>query len=174
LRNSTIRLITVVAAVIVLGIFALIVKLTTHSNDGGPAAVSGSSATPANTSPAVTGQEPKVPGTPVYNGSEILKAVCTLDKTGWNLAIGNPNGFPVSLDWVQIDFYAGTKNTGSQNAQTNVPVTLAPGQINNSATTAEASFGGNGVPDSVYANTPGSSPRLTSCQATQWGDSQGY
>lgn len=175
MRTSTIKLITALSALAVLAVAALVVTITkdsTNTSTGNSAGTvpAGASSSGGN-NPAVTGQEPKVPGSDVYNGSQVLHAVCTLTKTGWNLAIGNPNGYPVNLDWVQVDFYIGSKNTGSQNAQTNVPVNLAPGQINNSATTAQASFGGGIVPDAAYANMPGAgTPRLTSCVATQWGN----
>lgn len=175
MRNSTIRLITVVAAVVVLGIIALIGLATGHSNAGniGSTVQDGSTAVPS--------------AAPATHAASSGSATATCQVGWFRLSGGYSTGafhagtvsassqtkgsayqatLPsnVTADWINVTFHlASGKKAGSQTTTLNVPQT--------GGTWSDLL-----VPDEALGNDPGvgwQAPPGTTCQVTTWGNASG-
>lgn len=113
MKNSTIRLITALAALVVLGVAALVVKLTSHPSSGFPQATytlsPGASQPPGGLSvvtPSPT-SAPKLPALASQCHYDAKATNATDDGTEHNvtlykLTLANPHGQPVRVNTVHV------------------------------------------------------------------------
>ena len=125
MRNSTIKLITAVSACVVLGIIALVMKLTNPSSPGQP-----------STSPDGSTQVPAPQPATSQPARPQLKSVCTPDKpigindAAYSLTLTNTGSQTETVQSVAVAFYQGGTEDGSGDDPVVgfKPVTIAPGQ----------------------------------------------
>jgi hypothetical protein len=181
LRNSTIRLITVVAAVIVLGIIALIVRATSHSG------------TP--TSGGFSDGSTAVPTAPAQHLSGSVTSTCTLgwfggasntftpgtapsnqDPGGFQATLTNATSSPVQVSWVNVTIYLHGREVGNQTLQNDTADVIQPHHADSSWSTQFVPNEGEAkVPLQVMNATNGNiedRPGFT-CRVNQWGNATG-